>query len=156
MGDDAPSMQDEIDQTMAAVTPEPLVTMIEAMVADLRDRGVVPGLEPGEPAPDFDLSDASGDRVRLHDRLAAGPVVLTFYRGAWCPACNIELRALQAALPELRARGASLVAVSPQSPDDSLGFAELERFIDQQVKHYSSGMFVRLGFAVATSVRSTR
>lgn len=124
MADEATSMQDEIDQTMAAVTPEPLVTMIEAMVADLRDRGVVPGLAPGDLAPDFDLPDATGGRVRLHDRLAAGPVVLTFYRGAWCPACNIELRRLQDALPELRARGASLVAVSPQSPDDSLTFAE--------------------------------
>ena len=96
--------------------------MIEAMVANLHDRDVVPGLAPGDPAA-FDLPDATGERVRLHDRLASGPVVLTFYRGAWCPACNIELRRLQEALPELRARGASLVAISPQSPDDSLTFS---------------------------------
>jgi peroxiredoxin len=52
--------------------------------------------------------------------LAAGPVVLTFYRGAWCPYCNTQLRGLQQALPEIESLGAALVAVSPQVPDGSL------------------------------------
>ena len=53
-----------------------------------------------------------------------GPVALVFYRGAWCPYCNIHLRALQAALPEMQALGASLIAISPQAPDESLSNME--------------------------------
>ena len=78
----------------------------------------------GDRAPLFALSDAAGRTVRLADRLGAGPVVLTFYRGAWCPYCNMALRALQQIHGEITARSASLVAISPQSPDDSLSLAE--------------------------------
>lgn len=117
-------MQAEIDETMGAITPPDLQALIEAMVDDLDRRGAVPGIEVGTPAPDFTLPDAHGVPVTLSQRLADGPVVLSFYRGAWCPVCNIELRALQAHLGEIAARGASLVAVSPQAPDTSLPFAE--------------------------------
>lgn len=75
-------------------------------------------------APDFSLPGVDGTQVALADLLAAGPVVLSFYRGGWCPYCNLELRALQAAFPAIEAYGASLVAVSPQSPDQSLSTAE--------------------------------
>jgi peroxiredoxin len=81
-------------------------------------------LKSGDRAPDFELSDAHGRTIRLSDRLAAGPVVLSFYRGGWCPYCNLELRALQSELPRLTALGASLVAVSPEKPDQSLSTIE--------------------------------
>jgi peroxiredoxin len=77
-------------------------------------------LAAGDRAPDFELRNAMGDEVRLSELLTRGPVVLTFYRGAWCPYCNTQLRGLQEALPEIEALGASLVAVSPQLPDGSL------------------------------------
>jgi len=81
-------------------------------------------LKAGERAPGFVLADANGLRVRLDDLLRTGPVVLSFYRGGWCPYCNLELRALQARLPELAALGASLVAISPETPDESLSTSE--------------------------------
>src|SRR5262249_27668535 len=56
-----------------------------------------------------------------------GPVVVTFYRGAWCPYCNLAVRAYQQALAETNALGASLVAISPQTPDNSLTFEETEK-----------------------------
>ncbi|OZC04371.1 peroxiredoxin-like family protein [Rubricoccus marinus] len=74
----------------------------------------------GDSAPTFSLPNASGETVALSDVLASGPVILTFYRGGWCPYCNLELRAYQALLPEIEAAGATLVAVSPQTPDASL------------------------------------
>jgi peroxiredoxin len=74
----------------------------------------------GDRAPQFALPNASGRLVDLAELLAAGPVVLTFYRGAWCPYCNMQLRGLQQALPEIESLGAVLVAVSPQVPDGSL------------------------------------
>ena len=78
----------------------------------------------GDLAPDFELPNARGRMVRLSRALANGPVVLSFYRGGWCPFCNLELQALQAHLPEIRALGASLIAVSPETPDHSLTTAE--------------------------------
>ena len=81
-------------------------------------------LSAGDRAPLFDLPDAKGRTVGLAEALGAGPVVLTFYRGAWCPYCNLALRALQQIHGEITARGARLVAVSPQNPDDSLTLAE--------------------------------
>jgi peroxiredoxin len=77
-------------------------------------------LKTGDFAPDFTLADATGKNISLHQTLAHGPVILTFYRGGWCPYCNLELRAYQRALPDIRNAGAQLMAVSPQSPDASL------------------------------------
>ena len=74
-------------------------------------------------APDFTLPDAQGTPVAMSELLRLGPVVVTFYRGGWCPYCNIQLRAYQAALPEITALGARLAAISPQLPDGSLATA---------------------------------
>ncbi|MFF1723706.1 peroxiredoxin-like family protein [Streptomyces sviceus] len=78
----------------------------------------------GAQAPRFRLTAATGQTLALDDLLAEGPVVLTFYRGAWCPYCNIALRSLQQHHEAVTARGARLVAVSPQIPDESLTLAE--------------------------------
>jgi peroxiredoxin len=81
-------------------------------------------LQAGDFAPDFTLPDARGGVITLSRLLARGPVVLSFYRGGWCPYCNLELRALQRALPDIKRLGAELVAISPQTPDESLSTAE--------------------------------
>lgn len=73
----------------------------------------------GDTAPLFSLPDANGNAVALADLLQQGKVVLTFYRGVWCPYCNLELRNLQAILPQIHAAGATVVAVSAMKPDFS-------------------------------------
>ena len=80
--------------------------------------------EPSASAPDFALPDALGATVRLAELLTRGPVALVFYRGEWCPYCNLALRAYQASLPEIERLGATLVAISPQTPDNSLTTVE--------------------------------
>ncbi len=72
-------------------------------------------LKVGARAPIFALPNAHGELVRSADLLARGPLVLTFYRGIWCPYCNMDLQAIEAADEEIRALGASLVAISPQT-----------------------------------------
>jgi peroxiredoxin len=79
-----------------------------------------PGIKPGEKAPDFVLNNALGQPVNLKERLQQGPVVLVFYRGAWCPFCNMHLHVLQKSLPEFNKYDAQLIAVTPQMPDKSV------------------------------------
>jgi peroxiredoxin len=81
-------------------------------------------LRSGDRAPNFELPNARGERVRLVSLLERGPVVLVFYRGAWCPFCNTQLRTLQEVLAEIQSLGATLVAVSPQQPDTSAALVE--------------------------------
>jgi peroxiredoxin len=76
-------------------------------------------LKAGDKAPDFTLNDPDGKPVSLRALLAGGPLVVSFYRGVWCPYCNMELQALQSALPAILARGATLVAISPQTAPNS-------------------------------------
>lgn len=76
-------------------------------------------LKVGDIAPAFALNDPEGKPVSSAELLAKGPLVLSFYRGVWCPYCNLELQALEAARPVFEAEGATLVAVSPQKPANS-------------------------------------
>ncbi|MBJ2154697.1 peroxiredoxin-like family protein [Variovorax sp. IB41] len=94
---------------------------IDAFIAGLRASGLQErALREGSKAPDVTLPDALGRPVRLGDLWKDGPLVVSFYRGGWCPYCNTELRALQERLGELHGLGAKLVAISPQTPDHSM------------------------------------
>jgi peroxiredoxin len=81
-------------------------------------------LQEGDGAPNFRLPNAQRGSIELKALLERGPAVLIFYRGQWCPYCNLQLRAYQKLLPQLQELGANLVAVSPQTPDNSLSTAE--------------------------------
>ncbi len=72
-------------------------------------------LKAGDACPDFALLNAEGDILRAQDLLARGPMVLSFYRGVWCPFCSAELDALNEAEPRIKAAGATLAAVSPEA-----------------------------------------
>lgn len=78
----------------------------------------------GDLAPDFELENANGKKVKLKDLLSKGPIVLTWYRGAWCPYCNLQLSTYQMVLDKINALGANLVAITPQLPDKSLNQIE--------------------------------
>lgn len=101
-----------------------LQKVADKMIEELRSSGAVSGVAVGSAAPLFELLDGTGATVGLADRLAAGPVVVVFYRGGWCPYCNLHLAELNSSLDEIRSLGASLIAISPQRPDDSLSIAE--------------------------------
>ncbi|MGM0363181.1 peroxiredoxin-like family protein [Streptomyces griseoaurantiacus] len=81
--------------------------------------------EPGTPMPDASLLDVRGRPVTLDQARAGRPAVVVFYRGAWCPYCNLALRTYQRELvAELDEQGVVMIAVSPQKPDGSLGIVE--------------------------------
>jgi len=93
--------------------------VMEHSATALTQRMPDPGIKTGEHAPDFSLPNAYGKSVNLKRQLEHGPVILVFYRGAWCPFCNLHLRLLQENLAEFEHYGASLIAITPQKPDQS-------------------------------------
>lgn len=101
------------------VPPSVIETMQQATAELIASGKAERALKAGDRAPAFVLRDPDGLPVTSVDLLAKGPLVLSFYRGVWCPYCNMELQALQAALPRFEALGASLVAISPQTPVNS-------------------------------------
>ncbi|MUH36455.1 AhpC/TSA family protein [Zobellia amurskyensis] len=80
----------------------------------------VKGLAVGDKAPDFTLPNALGKDISLSEMLKSGIVIIKFYRGEWCPICNLDLKEVQSKLPEIKSYGASFLAISPQNPDGAL------------------------------------
>lgn len=110
-------------ETLPSIPPKILQTMIQA-TQELVASGIAgQAVQPGEQAPGFTLPNTRGEPVSLASLLDKGPVVLNFYRGAWCPYCNLELKALNDALPEITALGASLLSISPNVVEKSAAFA---------------------------------
>ena len=94
-------------------------------IASVRESGVLDKAKKvGEIAPDFELNNALGKPVALSDYLKKGKVVLTWYRGGWCPYCNMTLQQLQREVPGFNANGASLIALTPELPDKSMSTVE--------------------------------
>ena len=121
---DTPSVNEQLKAKKDAFTQsasEDKKQDYEKGIAYVRSSGVMESaVNVGDKAPGFTLPDAVGNKVSLHDVLEKGPVVLVWYRGGWCPYCNIYLQGLQQRLDEIEAKGAQLVAISPELPDNAL------------------------------------
>jgi peroxiredoxin len=96
-----------------------------ASVAQVVQSGVPQtALKVGDRAPNFTLTNATGQSVSLYTQLQQGPVVLTWYRGGWCPYCNLQLRSYLQLVPQLAELGTTLFALTPELPDNSLKTSE--------------------------------
>lgn len=116
---------EEFRAKSSKTAPPERIRIYEQGIDEVRKSGVMEkALKVGDRAPDFELPDASGKTVKLSELLARGPVVVTWYRGGWCPYCNIALRGFHRSLPEIRSAGASLVAISPETPDNTMTTAQ--------------------------------
>ncbi len=128
-------------------TPARLATM-ENTTAALRASGIEQtALRVGRRAPDLSLPNARGEPVRLSDLWQSGPAIITFYRGGWCPYCNLELRAWQQLLPDVHRRGGRLAAISPQTPDNSLSTQEKNELAFEVLS--DSSLQASRGFGIA-------
>lgn len=98
---------------------------LQQSIDEVKSSGIVErALKAGDRAPEFSLPNAHGRTTSLADLLGKGPIIVNFYRGGWCPYCNLELRAYQAILSDIRTAGGDLVAISPQTPDQSVAAAD--------------------------------
>jgi peroxiredoxin len=124
-----PTIADQVvvlQQQSAKRLPAEVRAVFGAHLAQLDAAGLPAGIPvPGTVMPDGDLLDAHGQPTSLEAARSGRPAVVVFYRGEWCPYCNLALRAYQDQLvPELNARGVALIAVSPQKPDGALSAQE--------------------------------
>jgi peroxiredoxin len=120
------SLQNELDAFKATWTNRVGPAVAQMMTDD--NAALLPlaakALKAGDGFPDVTLTDQVGRAVDVTALAAEGPLVVTFYRGGWCPYCNLELRAYQRALPEITRLGARLIAITPETPDNALTTAE--------------------------------
>ncbi|NER03362.1 MAG: AhpC/TSA family protein [Okeania sp. SIO3C4] len=97
----------------------------DKQVKELKDNNFADkSLKVGDEIPKFSLQNAKGETLNISEVLKDGAVIISFYRGGWCPYCNLELRSLQQSLPEFEKYGAKLIAISPEKPDNSLSTVE--------------------------------
>ena len=137
------------------VDTETVSTMSQA-TTELANSGIVNNsLKVGDTAPDFTLPAPTGKQVKLSELLQKGPVVINFYRGQWCPYCNLEIRAFQQLLPDFQQANAQVIAVSPELPDNSLSITEKHELAFPVLSDVGNVVARRYGlvFALAESLR---
>jgi peroxiredoxin len=125
----SPTIQEQSEQIKTASAGRLPADVLETFTRDqaaFRAKGrPADAVAVGDVLSDFTLPDATGHDVSLSELLGEGPVVLVFYRGGWCPYCNLALHQYQSELvPQLASYGATLAAISPQKPDESLTTVE--------------------------------
>ena len=123
------TIREQSDQLKAAAAerlPPDVLDVFARSIQNFLDQGIpTNSVKVGDVLERFTLEDATGNPVSLDQLVESGPAVVVFYRGGWCPYCNLALRTYQQELlPQLNAFGARLVAISPQSPDESLSTQE--------------------------------
>jgi len=117
LADDIKAFQDQMLPTVPEDMLNTMMTELEALIAT----GIAEKAKnKGDKFPAFALPNANNETHTLQDFLTNGPLVISFYRGAWCPYCNLEINALQKRLPDITASGGQLIAISPQIPDKSV------------------------------------
>jgi peroxiredoxin len=129
-----------------------LLTVAAAELQKIAHTGIAAGaLRVGARAPDFSLPDAQGNVVTLASLLAQGPVVVSFYRGGWCPFCDLQLRAYQGVLEQIHDLGAELVAISPQTADYALSDVERKQLTFPVLTDKANALARRCGLVFSLS-----
>ena len=129
--------------------PAEVLDVFNQSIEDFLDQGIpTDSIKAGDVLEPFTLDDATGTTVSLDQIVESGPAVIVFYRGGWCPYCNLALRTYQQELlPQLAAFGARLIAISPQPPDESLSTVERAALEFTVLSDPGSRLADRLGIA---------
>jgi len=153
------SIADQVGAFNTAVAdqiPAEALTTFTAEQARLDAAGVPAGVAaPGAVLPDVELLDVHGAPTSLFAVTGGRPAVIVFYRGAWCPYCNIALKTYQdQLLPQLNEHGVALVAISPQKPDGSLSSQQKNALAFPVMSDPGNVLADRLGILTTPSARA--
>jgi peroxiredoxin len=139
-----------VKETAGRIPPQ-VLTQLQQSIDDVKKSGISERARGvGDLAPAFSLPNAAGKSVALTDLIANGPVIISFYRGIWCPYCNLELRAYQRILGEIRAAGGDFIAISPQTPDNSLVTSRKNELAFEVLSDRGSRVAAEFGIAYQT------
>ena len=117
-------LQDHLNATLKRVDNKAKEIMKASAQKLIDDKVGANAIKVGHKLPDVTLINATNEQINIYDYLKQGPLIINFYRGAWCPYCNIELRAYKDLLPAIKKAGGNLLAISPELPDTSLSLTE--------------------------------
>ncbi|MBL3547395.1 peroxiredoxin-like family protein [Chryseobacterium sp. KMC2] len=111
---------EELNENLAKQLPTEVLEVFGKSIQDLKTKNIEENsIAMGDTFPDFSLPNTNNEIVKLKELLQNGKVIVAFFRGSWCPYCNLELKALQDSLKQITDRKATLVTISPQTPDYS-------------------------------------
>lgn len=131
---------EQFNNELATQVPQEVLEAFGKSIEDLKTKNIEEkSIKLNEIMPSFSLLNAKNEIIHSEEILKSGKMIIAFYRGSWCPYCNLTLKALQDNLSKINVKKASLVAISPQSPDNSLTIIE---------KH-------NLSFEVLTDINNT-
>ena len=116
---------EQFNNELATQVPQQVLEAFGKSIEDLQKKKIEEkSIKLGEIMPEFLLPNVKNEIINSNEILKNGKMIIAFYRGSWCPYCNLELKMLQDHLPKIKDKNATLVAISPQSPDNSLTVVE--------------------------------
>ncbi|AZA90954.1 Putative peroxiredoxin bcp [Chryseobacterium nakagawai] len=116
---------EQLNQELSSQLPKEVLEAFGKSIQDLKTMKIEENsIQVGDQMPEFLLSNALGKIISSKEFLNNGKIILAFYRGSWCPYCNLELKFLQDNLSRIKEKGAALIAISPQNPDHSLSMVQ--------------------------------
>ncbi|MGB3533822.1 MAG: peroxiredoxin-like family protein [Microcoleaceae cyanobacterium] len=136
----------QLRQQLSQRQPEEIKAVMDRATQDLINTKIAESaLKVDDYIPDFTLPNAVEKSVKIQSLLDQGFVVISFYRGGWCPYCNLELRTLQKYLPKIKQMGANLVVISPETPDHSLSTSEKNKLTFEVLSDAKNQVAKQLG-----------
>lgn len=139
---------EDLNHELSSQLPQEILEAFGRSIEDLKTQRIEENsIQIGEQMPGFSLPNASGKIINSEEILKDGKIILAFYRGSWCPYCNLELKFLQNNLSQIKDKGATLIAISPQSPDHSLNMTEKNNLEFEVLTDIDNNFAERLGIA---------
>ena len=139
---------EQFNNELATQFPQEVLEAFGKSIEDIKTKNIEEkSIKLNEIMPSFSLLNAKNEIIHSEEILKSGKMIIAFYRGSWCPYCNLELKALQDNLSKINDKKASLVAISPQSPDNSLTIIEKHNLTFEVLTDKDNTFAKQLGIA---------
>ena len=137
---------DQLNKELLSQLSQEIFEVFGQSIEELKTKNIEENsIKIGELMPEFSLINAYGKKISSTDILKKGKIILAFYRGSWCPYCNLELKFLQDNISKIKGKKSVLVAISPQSPDYSLTMVEKNNLEFEVLTDHNNDFAKKLG-----------
>lgn len=141
-----------LQEQIASQLPATISQAFEASISSLKKQGLEEkSLQVGDKFPDFSLTNSKSESVTLTQQLSKGQVLIAFFRGSWCPYCNLELKALQDSISIFADNTCSLLAISPQAPQHNADLQQSHQLDFEILQDKDNALAKQLGISFSLS-----